>query len=311
MTKTDQLFLKYSSIIIIIASVFYYLTLEHLIHHGNSSSSVLLYRGIITFSITVLLSLKSRQRIVPANINQQLLRMAVSGTALLMIFQSYKYLEASTVCMIARLDIPFAVLIGFVLGKRKVNFKVGLSLFAFLLVLSIFFFAKHIGEGIPGLALAIMSILMLSVSYTLVKKSTDNENNFVILNTTNLGGIAVGLLGGLIFGNLNAFHLADIWIFLLASTSQFLLNYTMCVLYRNREIEHGQRPYLVAALVLLIVEQLCHGFLFDAHHTAIIILVIGVIYLITLKKLPVNPKWMEKRQKTDHSDIEVLDLAIK
>ena len=219
-----------------------------------------------------------------------MVRVLVAGVALLLAFQSYKYLEASTVSMIGRLDIPFAVLIGFALGKYNANFKVYLSVFALILVLSIFFYAKHIGEGPKGLVLGIASVFMVSVSYTLVKKSTSVENNFVIVNTTNIGCIAVGLIAGVLFGNLNILHLADLWIYFAASACQFILNYSMSVLYRNREIEYAERPYLFSSLVLLVVEQLFHGYLFDFHHDLIIVLVVGVIYLITLKKLPNGSK---------------------
>jgi|GEM_PF-2615154 len=294
MTKTDLFFLKYNALLVIIVSVVYNMTLEHLIKHGYSSSSVLLYRGILTFLLTVVLSLKGGERIIPNKISGQALRILLSGIGLLMIFQSYKYLEASTVFMVARLDIPFTLLLGYLLKKHQLDFKVWLSALALLLVLSIFFYAKHIGEGAFGLALVITAELLIACCYLLIKKATHNENNFVIVNTTNIGCITVGLLSGLFFGNLNQFHLADLWIFAIASVSQFLLNYIASILYRHSNVERVQRPYLVAALVILVVEQLWHGRLFDLHHSLIIILVVSVIYLITLKELSFKIKWSNK-----------------
>ena len=134
-STTEKIILKYCNVIIIIASVFYALTLEHLIENGYNSPSVLVYRGIITFLITLILSIKSGQVLIPSKLSLQTIRIIVSGLALLMIIQSYRYLEASTVFMIARLDIPFAVIIGFALRKRGCDFKLILSLIAVLMAI--------------------------------------------------------------------------------------------------------------------------------------------------------------------------------
>jgi hypothetical protein len=206
-----------------------------------------------------------------------------------------KYLEAVTVSMVQRLDIPFAVLIGVATGAQKKDYKMVLSVFAFCLVLSIFFFARHIGESPLGLALCIISVMMVAISYVLIKKSTAEENNFVIVNTTNIGCIIVGLGSGLVFGNLELIKAADLWIFAVASGSQFLLNYTMSVIYHYRDLAQGQRPYLTGVLILLVAEQLLHGRLFDFHHTLIIVMVIGVIYLITLDKVPSLGRILNKK----------------
>ena len=286
MQRIDDFFLKFSALIIIVSAVFYNMTLEHLLEHGYSSPSVLLYRGILTFTITVVLSLKGRKRIIPQNIHLQWIRIVNSGVALLLVFQSFKYLEATSVSMVQRLDIPFAVLIGFMTGQRKNDFRVGLSVFACCLVLSIFFFAEHIGEKPLGLVLALIAVLQVSIAYLLVKKSIGVENNFVIVNTTNIGCILVGIISGLIFGNLNMVRIQDLWIFFIASITQFLLNYTGSILYRHSDVAIVQRPYLISVLVILIVEQIWDHRLFDLHHSGIIILVIAVIYLITLKQSP-------------------------
>ena len=295
MKRIDIYVYKYCGVIIVTASVLYYLSLEHLLKNGYSSSSVLVYRGLLTFSITVLLSFKNKERILPRNIHRQALRIFVSGIGLLLSFQSLKYVEATTASMVARLDIPFAVIIGVLTGTQKKDFKIGLSIFAFCMVLSIFFFAGDIGEGVLGLTLCILSVMLVSVSYMLIKKSTGEENNFVIVNTTNIGCIAVGLISGIAFGNLSMIKVSDLWIFAIASVSQFLLNYTMSIIYRHRDLAQGQRPYLTGVLVLLIIEQVWHWRVFDLHHSGIIILVIAVIYLITLDKWPFKSNWLLKK----------------
>jgi drug/metabolite transporter (DMT)-like permease len=287
--KVDNLIIKYNTLVIVPAAVIFYLTLEHLIKIGYSASSVLLYRGILSFVITCLLSLSTKQIILPKNFRLQYLRITVSGTALLLVFQSYKYLEASTVSLISRLDIPFAVLIPFFFGKRKRDFKVILSIIALCLILSVFFYAKHIGEGPIGLTLAIIAVLMTSGSYLLAKRSTKDENNLVVINSVNIGSIVIGIICVLLIGNISQLKIADLWVLLLASLSQISLNYALSTMYRNKEVEEGQRPLLISVLILLFVEQVLHQRLFDSHHSFIVISIVAVIYLITLKKLPLIP----------------------
>ena len=305
MQKADSFLLKYNAAIIIVAAMMNNLSIGQLVDLGYSSSSVLIYRSLITFFITLVLSAGSGTRILPRNFRLQGLFMLNSGISLLLLFQSYVYLAASTVAMVQRLDIPFAIFIGFISGKRKKDFKLWLSVLAFCMVLSIFFFARHIDEKPAGLLLAIIAIMMTSYSYMLIKRSTAEENNFVIVNTVNIGCILVGVASGLFAGNLSMIRMADLWVFLIASVSQFLLNYSMAVLYKHHEIERGRRPYLISALVVLVAEQLWKGKLFDIRQTGIIVLVITVIYLVTLDRMP----WTKgKSLKSSNPEPEIEDV---
>ncbi len=285
MKKIDFLFFKFSGIIIIVSAVILNISVEHLTDIGGYSSSTILFsRGVIAFFFTLFLSMRYRVSIIPLKYYFQLFRLVNSGISLLLIFQSFRYLEASSVSMVQRLDIPFAVLIGFITGQRKHDYRIGLSVFACCLVLSIFFFAKQIGEKPIGLIFAIIGVIQLSLAYLLAKKSTGEENNFVIVNTTNIGCIIVGLTSGVIFGNLTLIKPQDFGILYVASIFQFILHYLSCVLYRHHDVAIAQRPYLLSAFVILIVEQILDKRVFDLSHNGIIIFVIVIIYLVTLKE---------------------------
>ena len=273
------------------------LTIKYLVANGYSSSSTLIYRSAITFLLTVVLSAQSGFKIFPANIKRQGLFMANAGISLLLLFQSYAYLHAATVSMIQRLDIPAAVLIGYLTGKHKRDFKVGISVFIFCLVIFIAFFSEHFHEQPIGMMLGITAVAMTSYSYILIKRSTTEENSFVIVNTVNIGCIIVGIISGCFAHNLTLMKPEHLWIFGLASLSQFLLNYGMAVLYRHHDVERGRRPYLVAALVVLIAEQVWIGQAFDVYHTVIIVLIIAIIYLITLEASPLHRKGALKKDE--------------
>lgn len=253
---------------------------------GYSSATGLLFRSLFTLGITVGLAKAFRQAVVPSKFSTQVVRLANSGIALMLAFEAYKGLAASTVTMVGRLDIPFAVLLAFGIGKRSFDFKVWLSLVALGIIATTFLLAGDIDESPLGLGLAVISVLMTSIAYLLVKRSTKDENNFVICNTTNIGCIVVGLVSGSIRSNLILPQMQHLWLFALAGISQFMLNYTMCILYRRREVEHAQRPYLAGTIGVLVTEQIIEHKFFSPLLSGIIISMVLVGFLITLPRLP-------------------------
>lgn len=313
MQRFDSIVYRFSPLIVIIAAVVYNLSLDDLLDRGYSSSSVLLYRGILSMSITVIFALNSGQSVLPKKLHLQLLRLTNSGVGLLLAFEAYKGLTASTVAMVSRLDIPIAVLIGFIAGKRKRDFKVGLSVFAICLVLSIILFSGTINEDPLCLVLSIIAVIQVSISYLLIKRSTRDENNFSIVNTTNIGCILIGIVAGVARGNLDVVQLQHLWIFLLASLSQVALNYTSAVVYRSKEVERAQRPYLLGSLTVMVVEQLITWQFFAPLHIAYILSVIAVIFVITLRRAPgrrqmvwIRGKWRSITEPDNEPEADVV-----
>lgn len=285
MKSLDSNLVKYSAIVVILVSVIYNLLIKHLITEGYSASSLLLYRGIFSFCLVICLSVANGQKIIPTNKGNQLLRIILAGTSLLLLFQSYKYLSASTVFLIGRLDIPFAIFVGLIVGTQKVNFKVWLSILSLLAVLLLVFYLQQEGVALKGLLLAIASVMLVAICYLIIKKSTTEENNFVLVNINNIGCVTVGLLSGILFNNLNNLKLKDWWLFLLAAIAQVILNYTAALLYRKVNVERVQRPYLIAAIFVLFAEQIWTGNIFSTQYLIATIAIVAIIYLITLKQL--------------------------
>jgi hypothetical protein len=75
-------------------------------------------------------------------------------------------------------------------------------------------------------------------------------------------------------------------LFLLASCSQLALNYTSAVVYRQKEVERAQRPYLAGSIAVMVIEQIITWQFFAPLHIFYIILVISLIYVLTMQQLP-------------------------
>ena len=212
----------------------------------------------------------------------QVVRFFNSGLALLLAFEAFQRLAGATVSTIQRLDIPFAVILGVFLGQRARDSKFALSLLALGLVLSSFLFAGKIDEEPLGLGMALLAVAMTAVAYLLGQKSVATENNLTVINTTNLGCLGVGLVVCALGGHFSVVHAADLWMFALSAVTQFVLNYTMAVLFRHHDVTRAQRPYLLSSVCILGLEMLTERKWFAPLHIAFMLLVVGVVYLITL-----------------------------
>ena len=298
MTRTDEFILRYNAWIILAAAVGYNLSVEHLIDRNYTAPSLLLYRGLAGVVFIAIIAWRQGVSLVPQVPRTQAIRFLNSGISVLLAFEAFHRLAGVTVATIQRLDVPFAVIIGVVLGQRLRDRKFGLSMLALVMVLSSFFFAGRINEDPLGLALAILAVVMTSIAYLLGKKSLSVENNLTVLNTTNLGCFCVGLLVCTLRGQFSPLHLADLWLFGIITITQFLLNYVMAVLFRHHDVTRAQRPYLLSAVVILLLEMLTEHKWFVPLHIAFVLLVVGVVYLITLSKVPSLP-WRVARTEVE------------
>ncbi|MFC6223774.1 hypothetical protein ACFP2F_11030 [Hymenobacter artigasi] len=297
MTRTEQFVLRYNAWIILVAAVGYNLSVEHLMDRSYTAPSLLLYRGLAGVVFIVIIAWRQGISLVPQVPQTQVVRFLNSGIAVLLAFEAFHRLAGVTVATIQRLDVPFAVIIGVVLGQRLRDSKFGLSVLALAIVLSSFFFAGKIDEDPAGLALAILAVAMTSIAYLLGKKSLTVENNLTVLNTTNLGCVGVGLLVCVLRGQFSQVHLADLWLFGVITITQFILNYVMAILFRHHDVTRAQRPYLLSAVVILLLEMLTEHKLFAPLHILFVLLVVGVVYLITLTKAP-SLLWPDAQVKT-------------
>ncbi|MDO7886635.1 hypothetical protein [Hymenobacter cheonanensis] len=282
MNRFDNLIYRYNALVTLVAAVAYNQSIEHLTSRGYSVPSLLVYRGILGCALVAAIARWQGLRIWPQAPRAQAVRFFNSGLALLLAFESFRRLAGVTVSTIQRLDIPFAVILAVLLGQRARDGKFRLSLLVLALVLSSFLFAGKIDEDPLGLAMAIFAVAMTAVAYLLGKQSVAVENNLTVINTTNLGCFAVGLAVWGLGGHLSPIHVADLWLFAVSAVTQFLLNYTMAVLFRHHDVTRAQRPYLLSSVVILGLEMLTEHKWFAPLHIAFVLAVVGIVYLVTL-----------------------------
>ena len=282
MNRFDPFIYRYNALIILVAAVGYNLSIEHLTSRGYSSPSLLVYRGLLGCGLVGALAWGQGSSLWPQAPRAQVLRLLNSGLALLLAFEAFRRLAGATVSVVQQLGIPFAILIGVASGQRGRDAKLWLSLLAVALVLSSFFFAGRIDEDPVGLALALVAVAMTALAFLLGKRSVATENNLTVLNTTNVGCLLVGLAVAGVRGYLDPLHWADMWLLGVSALTQFVLNYTLAVLFRQQDVSRSQRPFLLSAVFIIGLEMLTEHKLFAPLHLVFLLVVIAVVYPITL-----------------------------
>lgn len=260
------------------------IVLEYLIHtKGYPSYFVLFIRGIIGFIICSSIAKYKGLNALPKRWNLQGYRLINAGLILFLVFQSYKYLSATTVSLMQRLDIPFLIILSCFLKDRKSVVQIVLSVLA---ILSTCYFISssllteeqevknHI--NIIGFLLSGGSALLLAFSYILLKKTSTIDNAFVITNITCISTTVFGLVATLVNGYNWTIHLNDIWLFLLASGILVGSYYYSMKLYKQFTAEIAQLPSVLAVILTMGIEMIIKNKWFNP------IEIIAITFLVIL-----------------------------
>jgi drug/metabolite transporter (DMT)-like permease len=279
-------------------------TIEFLVEKKYSTETIMVYRGGIALGISLFIGLLFRQRQLPVVWSSQLARLAFNGISALLLFESYKYLSATSVGIISRADLPLMVLISFLLGYQKSSLQFWLSLWTLLTILYLTLNANVIDEGQLGFLYAFGSVVLVSFSYLIVKKSTDTENTYVL---SNINAISLLMIGGItVFfkGSSLNIDISHAWIFLLTGLMQFLLYYLAFYIYKWYVVEKARLPFVIGAISTMGLEMLIEQKIIPFSHMGLTLLITGMLVTICLDaKLP--SKSIFKKLKADPAVKEV------
>jgi hypothetical protein len=266
------------------------IVLEYLIHtKGYPSYFVLLIRGVIGFILCSSVAKFKGLNALPRKWNLQGYRLINAGLILLLVFQSYKYLSATSVSLLQRLDIPFLIILSSILKDKKSVVQLSLSILA---VLSTCYFISSslLTEeqemknqiNVIGFLLSGGSALLLAFSYILLKKTSKIDNAFVITNITCISTTVFGLIATLVNGYNWTIHLSDIWLFLLASVILVSSYYYSMELYKQFTAEIAQIPSVLAVIVTMGIEMIIKNKWFNPTEISVITFLVILTVFISL-----------------------------
>lgn len=231
------------------------LAVEEVVETGVKGYVVLFFRAIIALILSVSFGIYRKETFIPNRLRVQGVRLFTSGLSLILIFQSFSYLSATSVSLIQRMDIPLVIFTGvFFRGINKAS-KYVLSIISCVIVLLLIFFSKTLDEDPIGYLLCLAGVVLVSISYHFVKKTVEHENNTILLNTTCLSCILFTSILGYFYGFQTSFSLIQVIYIVITGVSMFCMYQLLAGLYRKYNPETAQYPALISVFIILVSEM--------------------------------------------------------
>jgi len=276
--------------------------IEYLVGKSYPSSLIMISSGGIALVINIIYAIIKKKRIFPKFWIPQLIRIVIDGASVWLFYESFKYLSASSVAIVQRMDIPLLVLISFYAGNSKSSLQYYLSFWAFLILAFFVADAKFIDEGIVGFFLSIGSVALRASTYFLIQKQVRYEDESV-LNITYLFGIfTAGLI--LYIYQQQSINIAttDIPFFLVGAVSLYIIVQLALKLFAWHPAERARLPFVLGAFATMIVEMIIERKFFSFTQIGLSILITGIITTIALNPSPPKrvftlPKARKKEDK--------------
>lgn len=280
-------------VIVIIAVTFYTYSVEILTDKGYKASNIMVLRGSTALLLGILGGVLQKKRIIPYQWRPQIARFFLNGFSSFFAILSFTYLSASTVSLMNRLDIPALIIIATLLGQPKSNAQFWLSIWTIIIIVFMALDAKFIDEKPIGFVFAFLNVAIISIGYLLVQKSSQTENAYILNNVFSISNIVFGLSISFIVGNSIYLNPSDLWVILLGAIGQLTIYTVAITLYSWFSVEGARFPYLLAALLITIVEMIYENKFFGISQLGLFLITTGILFTIIL-----NPKTPDLNLRT-------------
>lgn len=291
MKKTN---LKWSVLGIVILSTFYVYSIKEIAIRGYSISESMILRGFVSLLIGIVVSKFYRVNLVPQNKKIQFFRFFSSGFTSYFYTASFAFLNASTIALLCRLDIPFLLILATLFtnqeNQKKSNLQFWLSIWTIIIVSYIVMSGSFKNEVTTGYVYVFVSIILIALGSMFIKNSAKNESIFVFNNVFSLSNFLFGLVLWFAYEENFYFNIRDLWIFVLFAFSQLGTYIISIKLYKLYDVERARLPFVVATIAIYFFEILLGKREFDTKHLLLTIIITGMIITIIL-----NPKTIETK----------------
>lgn len=280
--------------LVILSTSFYIYTIKEMSNRGYSTSENMIFRGVLCLFVGIIASKIKGYKIIPKNKKTQIIRFFSSGFASYFYTASFAFLNASTIALLGRLDIPFLLVFVALFsnqgGSKKSSLQFWLSIWTIIIVSFIALSGNFYNENSLGYFYAFTSIILIALGYIFMKNSAGKENIIVLSNVFSLSNLVFGLALLFINGENLHFDLADIWIFVLYALSQFGIYILSIQLYKWYNVERARLPYVVATFTIFFLEIVLGKREFDLIQFLLLLIITGMIVTIIM-----NPKTVETK----------------
>jgi hypothetical protein len=259
--------------------------------HGVPAAHLLLVAGTVAFLVAITIALVRGQKLAPESVKYQCVRILLDAMSWAFATLAFQHLNATSISIISKAYIPFLVLIGPWIGNRFSSKQKVLAWSALAAMVFFAFANRAPNEDLLGYFYLLLTTLMVSAAYIMLRHSTIKESPFIV---TAVPALACNLVGG-IWG-------AQIQMPLATSTQNFVLEIACGFLiyalyaasiYRYRVLPVGlaEYPTLLTAFFILPAEYWLFGLqpkpLYLANLALVLVLVGTCVYLnLAAKRKP-------------------------
>lgn len=230
------------------------LVLKWLSVAGAPASTILALRGGGCLLVISIVAFASGDAWRPRNLRLQTMRLVLGGLALAGTITSYRYLSASTAALVARLDLPFTLIIGPLAGVRVSDRQRSLATAALVVAAIMIFCCRDTRESLVGYVLATGGALLIATGYLIVRRTALDEDANVLPLAPAVGSLGFGAVSGakLVAAPLLAVGLAS-------GVLMYLLYVLTRDAYRLRGLGVAELYAVGVALALLPLDYVVNG----------------------------------------------------
>lgn len=256
------------------------------------TGQILFFRGMFSLFFLVGIAKGRISHLFPNNRSLALRRLLVGGAALSFATASYQFLSATSVSVIARLDVAICVLIGFFFGERLPRGRGLLTLvFAILPSIGLVWWNSCL-ENAVGLFCAFTSVCLLSFSYFLLKKATEGERIEAVVAVPSFAILLFGLLIVFVLPSAGSRsqlmpYVFNVWVWVQLFLSGLIMYFTYSFtaqLYQVMSVSRAEYPTLFSTLLILPAEWLLFESGFDWTFAFLVLLQIFALWFFTQQK---------------------------
>lgn len=266
--------------------------IEFLTGNGYPAATIIFYSGLVALVITYALARFRSKPLRVVNLKFLTIRVILDAISIWCMFESFKYLSASSVSIVQRMDIPFLILMAYLRGRKLKSLQFYLSIWTIVILLFFAFDAKFNDEDPIGFVYALAGVLLFSLSLLIIKSQTTRES----VNTLSLSYFFSGILGGFVFGYFGNtsfdLNLEGAALLSLAGVIQVVIVLVGIELLRLFDAEMARLPYVLGAFATLILEMIIEHKFFNFNQIGLSVIIIGLLTTICLNpKPPKTLKW--------------------
>lgn len=267
---------------------------EYLTGAGYDATVIMLYNGSIAFAFTFILAKTQQASLKVANYRLLILRVIIDAVSIWCLLQSFKYLSASSVAIVQRMDIPFLILIAYLRGRVLNSLQFYFSIWTVIILFFFAFDAKFNNEDPIGFVYALAGVILFSLTLLIIRSQTTRESVHMLSMSYSFSGILGGLVFGLLAEQSFQVPVQDLPYFAATGAIQVFIVLLGVQLLKVYQAEMARLPYVLGAFATMLLEMVVEQKIFNFNQIGLSAIIIGL--LITLCLNPSAPKPVSLRK---------------